>query len=75
MFGLENSFMHSDEFQEQHKKDVKGTVYVMSFVITSREGRTYCFAQLCPLLFHTVSFLPSLVPYGQFLGSQTPSYD
>lgn len=24
MFGLENSYMHSDEFQEQHKKDVKG---------------------------------------------------
>lgn len=26
MFGLENSYMHSDEFQEQHKKDVKGTM-------------------------------------------------
>ena len=24
MFGLENSYMHSDEFQEKHKKDVKG---------------------------------------------------
>lgn len=26
MFGLENSYMHSDEFQEQHKKDVKGNL-------------------------------------------------
>ena len=26
MFGLENSYMHSDEFQEKHKKDVKGTM-------------------------------------------------
>lgn len=24
MFGLENSLMHTDEFQEQHKKEVKG---------------------------------------------------
>ena len=24
MWGLENSYMHSDEFQEQHKKEVKG---------------------------------------------------
>ena len=26
MFGLENSLMHTDEFQEQHKKEVKGNV-------------------------------------------------
>jgi len=26
MFGLESSIMHSDEFQEQHKKEVKGNV-------------------------------------------------
>lgn len=35
MFGLENSYMHSDEFQEQHRKDVKGnqSIFICSYAI------------------------------------------
>lgn len=28
MFGLENSYMHSDEYQEKHKKEVKGITFI-----------------------------------------------
>lgn len=58
MYGLENSIMHSDEFQEKHKKDVKGNKYFMSLSVTSRERILFS----RPLLFHIVPFLPSLVP-------------
>ena len=26
MFGLESSIMHTDQFQEEHRKEVKGTL-------------------------------------------------
>ena len=26
MFGLEGSIMHTDEYQEKHRKEVKGTI-------------------------------------------------
>lgn len=42
MFGLENSYMHSDEFQEQHKKDVKGTMIglISSSLVKLRDSAT-----------------------------------